>query len=97
MSGVAWALVRGDAVSRGEGEGSGDLGPAGLAGRVGALADGSAGWPAAVCPSMVGSGTLDSLGAVSAVAKTPMIRLAGKMIASRTPTIVVDRPRADLC
>ena len=97
MSGAACAVVRGDAVSRGEGEGSGDWGLAGLAGRVGALADGSAGWPVAVCSSLVGSGTLDSPGAVSAAARPPMIRLAGRMIASRTPTIVVDRPSADLC
>ena len=68
-----------------------------MVGRAGALADRSVCGPVAVCSSMVGWGSLDSLGAVSAVAKPPMIRLAGKMIASRTPTIVVDRPRADLC
>ena len=82
---------------RGEGEGSGDWGPAGVAGRIGALADGSACWPAAVCSSLVGSGTLDSPEAVPAMARPPMIRLAGRIIASRTPTMVVDRPRADLC
>ena len=60
---------------RGEGEGSGDLGLAGLAGRVGGLVDGSAGWPAAVFSSLVGSGTLDPPEAVSAAANPPAIRL----------------------
>ena len=95
MSGAGWVVVRGDAVFRGEG--NGDWGLADMVGRVGALADGSAGWPVAVCSSLVGWGTLDLLSAVSAAARLPMIRLAGRIIASRTPTMVVDRPRADLC
>ena len=81
--GVGWALVRGDAVFRGEGEGSGDLGLAGVAGRVGALADGSAGWPVAVCSRLVSSGTLDSLGAVSAAARPPAIRLQASSMLMR--------------
>ena len=87
----------GDAVSRGKGEGSGDWGLAGVVGSIGALADGSVCWLVAICFSVVASGTLDRLEVVFATARLLMIRLVGKIIASRIPTIVVDQPRIDLC
>ena len=68
-----------------------------MVGSIGALADGSVCWLVAICFSVVASGTLDRLEVVFATARLLMIRLVGKIIASRIPTIVVDQPRIDLC